>query len=69
MPGTSCSFRGTSVMTERELLARYSQDGAPEVLEEIIGRYTDLVYSVCVRVLDNKKNPRTTPLKPRLSFS
>jgi RNA polymerase sigma factor (sigma-70 family) len=42
-------------MTERELFTRYVQEGSREVLEEIVLRYSRMVYSVCFRSLNDKQ--------------
>jgi RNA polymerase sigma factor (sigma-70 family) len=54
--GITRTSAGTAEMlTERELIAQYVTSGSDEILEQIVSRYSKMVYSVCLRMLNEKQ--------------
>ena len=46
-------------MTDRELLLRYAA-GSPEAFDELMKRYSDMVFSTCLRILNDPDAHPTT---------
>lgn len=51
-------FHSKELATDAELLRRFQQDGEINALAELFGRYTGLVYGVCMKYLKNREEAR-----------